>query len=73
MILNFWGALVREYNWWNWPNVRLIIIIGYSLYKIFSFWIHDMGSMKRKVAFVTAMYAIDVVCLVVFMGVLRWI
>ena len=73
VILNFWGALVWEYKWWNWPNVWLIIIIGYSLYMIFSFWIHDMESMKRKIAIVSAMYAVDIVCLVVFMGVLRWI
>jgi hypothetical protein len=73
VILNFWGALVWEYNWWNWPNVWLIIVIGYSLYMIFSFWIHDMESMTRKIAIVSAMYVIDIVCLVVFMGVLRWI
>jgi hypothetical protein len=73
VILNFWGALVWEYSWWNWPNVWLIIIVGYSLYMIFSFWIHDMESMKRKVAIVSAMYAVDIVCLVVFMGVLGWI
>jgi hypothetical protein len=66
VILNFWGALVWEYRWWNWPNVWLIIIVGYSLYMIFSFWIHDMESMKRKVAIVSAMYAIDIVCLLVF-------
>jgi hypothetical protein len=73
VILNFWGALVWEYKWWNWPNVWLIIIIGYSLYMIFSFWIHDMVSMKRKIAIVSAMYTVDIVCLVFFMGVLKWI
>ncbi len=73
VILNFWGALVWAYNWWNWPNVWLIIIVGYSLYMMFSFWIHDMESMKRKIAIVSAMYTIDIVCLVVFMGVLKWI
>jgi hypothetical protein len=73
VILNFWDALVWEYSWWNWPNLWLIIIVGYSLYMIFSFWIHDMESMKRKVAIVSAMYAVDIVCLVVFMGVLGWI
>ncbi len=32
-----------EYPWWNWPNVWLIIIIiDYSLYMIFAFWIHDI-------------------------------
>ena len=73
VILNFWNALIWEYPWWNWPNVWLIIIIGYSLYMIFSFWVHDMKSMKKKIAVVSTMYAIDVVCLILFMGVLKWI
>jgi hypothetical protein len=73
VILNFWDVLVWEYSWWNWPNVWLIIIIGYSLYMMFSFWIHDMKSMKKKIAVVSTMYAIDIVCLIVFMGILKWI
>jgi len=73
VILNFWGALVWSYPWWNWPNVWLIIIIGYSLYMFFSFWIHDMDSMKRKVAIVSGVYVLDIVLLVVFMAILEWI
>lgn len=73
VILNFWGVLVWEYWWWNWPNVWLIIIIGYSLYMIFAFWIHDMESMKRKVTIVGGVFAVDIVLLIVFMGILKWI
>jgi hypothetical protein len=71
--LNRWNALIWEYKWWNWYNPILIIIIGYSLYMFFSFWVHDMTSMKKKIAVVSTMYAIDIVCLIVFMGILGWI
>lgn len=73
VILNQWGVLVWEYRWWNWPNVWLIIIIGYSLYMIFAYWIHDMESMKKKVAIVAGVYAADVILIIVFMGILKWI
>jgi hypothetical protein len=71
--LNRWDALIWEYWWWNWYNPILIIIIGYSLYMFFSFWVYDMTSMKKKVAVVSTMYAIDIVFLIVFMGILGWI
>ena len=73
VVLNAWGALVWEYSWWNWPNIWLIIIFGYSLYMIFSFWVHDHESMKTKIIAVAVMYAIDVICLIIFMGILKWI
>ncbi len=71
--LNRWDALIWEYWWWNWYNPILIIIIGYSLYMFFSFWVYDMPSMKKKIAVVSTMYAIDIVCLILFMGILGWI
>jgi hypothetical protein len=71
--LNRWDALIWEYWWWNWKFPVLIIIIGYSLYMFFSFWVHDMTSMKKKIAVVSTMYAIDIVFLIVFMGILGWI
>jgi hypothetical protein len=73
VILNFWGALIWEYPWWNFPNVWLIIIIGYSLYMIFSFWVYDHPSMRTKITAVVVMYVIDIICLIVFMGILKWI
>ena len=40
---------------------------------IFSFWIHDMPSLKKKIVIVSGVYALDIVLLVVFMGILKWI
>ena len=73
VILHFWGVLVWTYWWWNWPFVLLIILIGYMPYMIFSFWIHDMPSLKKKIVIVSGVYALDIVLLVVFMGILKWI
>jgi hypothetical protein len=73
VVLNRWGVLVWEYWWWNWPNVWLIIAVGYAPFMIFSFWVHDLESMRKKIAAVSTMYAIDAVCLIVFMGILGWI
>jgi len=42
-------------------------------YMIFSFWVHDMESMKNKIAVVAGMWGIVIVCLVLFMGILKWI
>lgn len=73
IILNFWDALIWEYWWWNWYNPILIIIIGYCLYFIFSYWIYDMKSMKKKIAIVSGLYAINIIGIIVFMGILGWI
>jgi hypothetical protein len=73
VVLNAWGALVWEYWWWNRSFPFLIVIIGYSLYMFFSFWVHDMTSRKRQIAVVGAMWGIDVVTYGVFMGWLGWI
>ncbi len=73
IILNRWNALIWQYWWWNWYNPILIIIIGYSLYMFFSFWVYDMPSMKKKITVVSSMYAVDIVCLILFMGILKWI
>lgn len=71
--LNRWNALIWEYWWWNWYNPILIVIIGYSLYMFFSFWVHDHPSMKTKITAVSAVFAVDVVAYGVFVGILGWV
>jgi hypothetical protein len=39
----------------------------------FCFWVHDMESMKKKIAVVGGMWSIVAVFLIVFMGILKWI
>ena len=73
IILNFWNALIWEYPWWNWYNPILIIFIAYSPLIFFSYWVYDINSMKKKVIVTATMYAIDIVMLVLFIGILGWI
>ena len=73
VVLNFWGTLVWEYWWWNRSFPFLIVVVGYSLYMFFSFWVHDMNSRARQIAVVGSMWLIDAVAYGVFMGRLGWI
>jgi hypothetical protein len=73
ILLNQWGVLVWNYSWWNWPNFYLIFLIGYLPYYVLAFTIHDMASMKKKIAIVSGIWLVDLVCIVVFMGFLDWI
>jgi hypothetical protein len=73
VVLNFWDALIWEYRFWNRYNPILIILLAYFPLIFFSFKVHDMGTLKKKVFAVGAMYAVDIVLLVVFIGILGWI
>lgn len=72
-LLNAVGALIWEYPWWNTSAPWLIFLVGYLYFFLVSFWVLDMESIKKKVITVGAILAFDVICLVVFMGILKWI
>jgi hypothetical protein len=72
-LLNAVGALTWEYPWWNTGAPWLIFLVGYLYFFLVSFWVFDMESIKKKVITVGAIFAFDVICLVVFMGILKWI
>ena len=72
-LLNAVGALTWEYPWWNTSAPWLIFLVGYLYFFLVSFWVLDMESIKKKVITVGAILAFDVICLVVFMGILKWI
>jgi len=40
---------------------------------VVAFWVFDMKSYKQKVWTVGGIWAFDILCLVVFMGILKWI
>lgn len=73
VILNRAGILVWEYSWWNFPNVLLIILIGYMPYMILSFWVHDHPKMQTKLITVSSLFAFDLAALGIFAGWLQWI
>jgi hypothetical protein len=73
VLLNSVGALTWEYAWWNVRAPWLIFLIGYLPFFLVSFWVFDLESVKKKVATVGTIFAVDIVGLGVFGVVLGWI
>ena len=51
----------------------LIFLFGYLWCFVFAFWAYDMKEFKQKLQVVEALWAVDVVALIVFAGFLKWI
>jgi len=73
MILNALGALTWDYPWWSTRFPWLIWIAGYFYFFLVAFWVYDMKTIRAKAMTVAAILGIDLACLIVFMGVLKWI
>ena len=73
VLLNSVGALTWDYPWWNASAPWLIFLIGYLTFFLVSFWVFDMDSLKRKATTVGVILAVDIVSLVLFGAILRWI
>jgi hypothetical protein len=73
LLLNAVGALTWDYWWWSARMPWLIIVFGYLTFFVVAFWVHDMPTIRRKAATVSAIFAFDLACLVVFAGLLKWI
>ena len=73
VMLNRAGALVWDYSWWNFPNVWLIILIGYMPFMAVSFWVYDMEKMRNKITAVGVIYGVNLCAILIFGVCLRWI
>jgi len=73
VLLNAVDALIWDYSWWNVGAPWLIFFLGYLPFFLVSFWVYDMESLRRKARIVSAIYAFDVACLIVFGAILGWI
>jgi len=73
ILLNAAGALTWDYSWWSAGAPWLIFLIGYLPFFLVSFWVHDMESVRKKAITVGSILGFDLLCLVVFAGILRWI
>ena len=71
--LNSVGALTWDWGWWNRSAPWLIYIFGYLWFFIFAFWVYDMKAMRSKIQTVGTVWVIDVIALIVFVGILKWI
>jgi hypothetical protein len=72
-LLNAVGALTWDYSWWNAGVPWLIFLVGYLPFFLVAFWVFDMESVKKKMITVGSILGFDVICLVVFTGILKWI
>ena len=70
-----WSADVFhwEYWWWNFPNVPLIVLLGYATFFATAAWVYDMRERSRQIMVVGALAAIDVALILTFGPILEWI
>jgi len=73
VLLNIVGALTWEYPWWSRSAPWLIFVFGYLTFFVVAFWVHDIKTMKGKLAVVGTIWAIVIASLVLFIPILRWI
>jgi hypothetical protein len=73
ILLNSVGALTWDYSWWSAGAPWLIFLIGYLPFFLVSFWVHDMEKIRSKVMAVGTILGLDIVALIVFGAILRWI
>ncbi len=73
ILLNSVHALTWDYAWWSVSAPWLIFLTGYLPFFLVSFWVFDMKSIRQKITTVGVIYAVDIICLVLFVGVLHWI
>jgi hypothetical protein len=73
VLLNAVGALTWDYTWWSAGVPWLIFLIGYLPFFLVAFWVFDMESVKQKAITVGSILGFDLLCLVVFGAILKWI
>ena len=73
ILLNSVGALTWDYPWWSARAPWLIFLCGYFHFFLVSFWVHDMEKIRNKAITVRTIFAVDIIALVVFGGILSWI
>ena len=71
--LNSVGALTWDYSWWNVRSPIPIFLFGYLTFFLVSYWVHDMRSVRSKVATVAVIFGVDIVAAILFGGMLGWI
>lgn len=73
VLLNKANALTWDFTWWSASAPWLIFLIGYLHFFLVSFWVFDMDSVKKQAITVGSILGFDVLCLLVFGVILKWI
>ncbi len=72
-LLNWVGALTWEYAWWNLRAPWLIILVAYVPLFAISLWVYDMKTIKNKLITMGVILGLDLLLIIIFMGILKWI
>jgi hypothetical protein len=72
LVLHQFGMLVWEWPWWNASHPLPILLFGYLPFFLVSYWVYDMTSVRRQMAVVAMIFAIDLLAASTFVG-LGWI
>jgi len=73
LLLNAASALTWDYPWWGATAPWLIFLVGYLPFFLVSFWVFDMPTVKQKAITVGVILGFDLICLILFAGILNWI
>jgi len=72
-LLNSVNALTWDYAWWNRGAPWLILVFGYLWFFVFAFWVYDLTDFKQKLRVVGTLWAVNIIGLIIFAGILKWI
>lgn len=73
VLLNRIGVLTWDYSWWDANSPWLIFLLGYFTFFVVAFWVHDIERVRRKAVVVGAIFTLDLVLIILFGVLLRWI
>ena len=73
VLLNAIGALTWDYPWWSISAPWMIFLFGYLHFFLVSFWVFDMPDIKKKIITVSIIYIVDIIAIITFGVVLKWI
>lgn len=73
IILNVIGALTWEYSWWSSTVPVLIFLVGYLPFFLVAFWVFDMNSVKKQLTTVSVIYSVNIISILLFGVILKWI
>ena len=74
ILLNIGGLLIWEYPFWNrsFAGIWLIFLFGYFHFYAAVIFMLRLNTMKKRLVFISSVYALAVVMNVVGMGILGW-
>ena len=75
VVLNIGGHLVWEYPWWNrsLAGIWLIFLFGYFHFFVAIIFMLSRKTMRGKIVFIAALYAIAVLANIFGLGIMGWV